>query len=156
MKPNMLEVLLYIFNNYLTESKLVTDATALSMELEAAGFEPEQIQNAFDWLQALNYNKPEEYEPLTEETGIRVFDPYEAEKLSAECKSILMFLEQAEIIEPAIREQIIDQAMNLDLDEVEIKDIRSIILMNILKQPNLEKNWVLVERLFAEGNRQYH
>ena len=48
----MFELLIYMFENYLS-SKNYIDYNNVSMELEAAGFDNEDIEDAFDWFSQL-------------------------------------------------------------------------------------------------------
>jgi Smg protein len=45
----MFELLIYMFENYLS-SKSYIDYNNISLELKAAGFENEDIEDAFDWF----------------------------------------------------------------------------------------------------------
>jgi Smg protein len=48
----MFDILLYLYDNYLV-TEHVPDAEALSRKLTAAGFEADEIDQALDWLSAL-------------------------------------------------------------------------------------------------------
>ena len=48
----MFELLIYMFENYLS-SKNYIDYNNVSMVLEAAGFDNEDIEDAFDWFSQL-------------------------------------------------------------------------------------------------------
>ena len=54
MKENMLDVLMYLFENYMNdEIEFSTDEDALRSELLDAGFHKAEISKAFDWLEGL-------------------------------------------------------------------------------------------------------
>ncbi len=55
MKETVFDVLMYLFNNYLDdEYEINTDQEYLRNELMQAGFDDEQINKAFDWLESLS------------------------------------------------------------------------------------------------------
>ena len=55
MKENMLDVLLYLFENYMIEGQeFQPDQETLSVELAQAGFADREINKAFDWLEDLS------------------------------------------------------------------------------------------------------
>ena len=72
MKENVLDVLLYLFENYLEEEiEARYDGSPLREELEAAGFPMEAISHAFDWLEGLESRK-RSIETVTVSTASRV------------------------------------------------------------------------------------
>ncbi|WP_414673453.1 DUF494 family protein, partial [Methylophaga sp. UBA2689] len=51
MKENVIDVLLYLFENYIdTENSSQPDKDVLELELEQVGFQEMEIHKALDWL----------------------------------------------------------------------------------------------------------
>ena len=48
----MFDLLIYMFENYLSSQNQL-DFNNMSMELEAAGFDNDEIEKAFDWFSQL-------------------------------------------------------------------------------------------------------
>ena len=59
-------------------------------------------------------------------------------KLSSECRGFLLFLEQSGILHPETRELVIDQVMMLDTDEIDLHQLKWIVLMALFNQPDQE------------------
>lgn len=145
-KDTVLEVLMYLFDNYAEDDyELTADQETLRSELVQAGFGDSQVQKAFEWLEGLALQKemvrPEE---LTRNNTFRAFNDQEMEKLDAECRGFLMFLEQAGILDGYERELVVDRVMALESDEIDLPQLKWIILMVLLNQPgkDMDANWM--------------
>jgi Smg protein len=150
----MFEVLVYMFENYL-EADICPDQHTLARELFAAGFDQEDINGAFDWFTAL-----EEMAELTEAGShgfsVRIYADAEVQKISAESMSFMMFLEQAGILNPAQRELVIDRAMALPQPEVDIDEMRWIILMALWNQGKANDYLFVEDAVFGEDQPLLH
>jgi len=62
MKETVLDVLMYLFDNYEDEDvKMTPDQDALKDQLVDAGFAEREVGKAFDWLEALATQKDNQY-----------------------------------------------------------------------------------------------
>ena len=73
MKENVLDVLMYLFENYLDDDDNETEADreTLTVELEEAGFAKLEINKAFDWLENLARNPPDSEPPITQRDALQ-------------------------------------------------------------------------------------
>lgn len=125
MKENILDVLLYLFENLMIdEPESDQDRDSLQSSLLEVGFTPQEIRKAFDWLDELAELRPA-CEPQTLDAGgpIRVLAPQEREKLDPEAQGFLMFLEQQGVLSPAQRELVLDRVIALDVGEVDVEEL---------------------------------
>ena len=137
MKETVLDVLMYLFNNYL-EDEYETDADqdALRSELVQAGFSDDQVTRAFEWLEGLSEDKELiRYDSAAPVRAIRLFTEQEMERMDARCRGFLLFLEQVGILNARDRELVIDRVMVLDSDELDLQQLKWIIVMVLLNQP---------------------
>ncbi|MGD8378441.1 MAG: DUF494 family protein [Gammaproteobacteria bacterium] len=148
MKENVLDVLMYLFENYMDdESEVQPDRDMLMIELQEAGFPSREIGKAFAWLEALAQAEPEA-NAAPEDTGsLRIFAPLEIHRLDAECRGFLMYLEQIGILNPVQRELVIDRIMALETDEIDLEQVKWIILMVLFNQPGQEAEYARMEDL---------
>ena len=59
MKETLIDILIYLFENYVEDDiSLGVDGERLKSELDSAGFEPGQVNKAFDWLEGLSDRNP--------------------------------------------------------------------------------------------------
>ena len=157
VKENIFDVLMYLFENYMDdENQLNPDPERLQFELTEAGFHSTQVDKAFDWLEGLT--EQQESKQLQQNTAaIRVYQPQEAEKLNTQCQGFLLSLEQMGILDPVNREVIIDRAIALEVDELDLDRLKWVILMVLLNSPGQEKNFAWLEDLvYGSTERSYH
>ena len=152
MKENILDVLMYLFENYMDEEILVNyDQELLKIELMEAGFPSIEVSKAFTWLEGLaeQQNLLDTHRQGTT-TSIRVYRPEECEKLDLECRAFLLFLEQVGALDMINRELVIDRVMALDSEEVSLEQLKWIVLMVLFNQPGHEASFAWMENLVYE------
>lgn len=144
MKESVLDVLMYLFENYRIGEYSDSDYHAtLRTELLGAGFPDEEIQHAFRWLDGLGR---EGQLPLAFGPGsaLRVYAKQEMDRLATECRGFLLYLEQLGILSPENRERVIDRLMELE-DEVDLERVKWVVLLVLVNQPGAEEQAVQVE-----------
>jgi Smg protein len=148
MKENVLDVLMYLFENYLDETESQPDRESLTIELEEAGFPGAEITKAFDWLEALAAHQTSDPSaPLYSRGSMRVYSDSEVARLDAECRGLLLYLENMGVLDPAQREIVIDRIMALEAAEIDIEQVKWIILMVLFNQPGQELAFARMEDL---------
>lgn len=162
MKESILDVLLYLFEHYFTDdADLVRDRDSLRSgplfdELGQAGFSPAEINKAFEWLDALALQRPAVSAPRTGGPTRVYFGP-ELDKLDVECRGFLLFLEQHGILDAGQRELVLDRAMALDQDELDLDDLKWVVLMVLFNQPGSEAAYAWMEtQMFADEPEPVH
>ncbi|HEV8693404.1 MAG TPA: DUF494 family protein [Lysobacter sp.] len=162
MKESILDVLLYLFEHYFTEdADLVRDHDSLRSgplfeELGQAGFSPAEINKAFEWLDALASQRPSVATPRVGGPTRVYFGP-ELDKLDVECRGFLLFLEQHGILDADQRELVLDRAMALDQDELDLDDLKWVVLMVLFNQPGSEAAYAWMEtQMFADEPEPVH
>ncbi|KRG65624.1 hypothetical protein ABB26_03530 [Stenotrophomonas humi] len=157
MKESILDVLLYLFEHYFSEdADLIRDRDSLQNGLIQAGFSPTEISKAFDWLDALAEHRPAV--ALGRVDGpVRVFHGPELDKLDVECRGFLLFLEQQRILDADQRELVLDRAMALDQDELDLDDLKWVVLMVLFNQPGAEAAYAWMEtQMFLDEPEPLH
>jgi Smg protein len=154
MKENILDVLMYLFENYMNdEVEVDKDEESLRVELQQAGFHQRQISKAFDWLEGLtDLQDCADVIPATRQSSIRVYTGKEAEKLNTDCRGFLQFLENVGVLDNATREMVIDRVMALDTDEVDMDQLKWVVLMVLFNQPGREEAYAWMEDLVFDEN----
>lgn len=158
MKENVLDILIYLFENYMDEEiPLVDDQEFLQLQLINAGFPSTEVSKAFTWLEGLAEQPDMICSRSQTIKSTRVYLPEECEKLDLECRGFLQFLESIEILNATSRELIIDRAMALETDDFGLPQLKWVILMVLFNQPGYEMNFTWVEDLvYEELDRQLH
>lgn len=157
MKESILDVLLYLFEHYFNdEADLVRDRDSLQASLLEAGFSPAEIHKAFEWLDELAEQRPAVANARVD-GPVRLYTAPEYAKLDAEGIGFLMFLEQNGVLSAEQRELVIDRAMALDQDELDLDDLKWVVLMVLFNQPGAEAAYAWMENLmFGEAPLPTH
>jgi Smg protein len=162
MKESILDVLLYLFEHCLTDdSDLVLDhdtlrSGALLAELGDAGFSPAEINKAFEWLDALARLRPAVASGRSD-GPVRVYAARELEKLDADCRGFLLFLEQHGVLDADQRELVLDRALALDQDEIDLDDVKWVVLMALFNQPGSEAAYAWMQtQMFDDEPEPVH
>lgn len=129
MNENVLDVLLYLFENFSLPDVGATGE--VRRDLGDAGFFPDEIDDAFDWLRAA---QPEGRAPITppSDNSIRIYAGPEMHVLDAECRGYIARLERAGVLSAANRELVIDRLMALVDDEfegAELEQVKWVVMM---------------------------
>ncbi len=148
MKENVLDVLMYLFETYMdADDDPEPDRSILRMELEEAGFRDKEINDALEWLDGLTDNPANAYGAAPTDRAIRVFDIVERERIDAECQGYIMYLEHIGILSSSQRELVIDRLMALGTEEIDIEQIKWVVLMVLFSQPGQETAYARMEDL---------
>jgi Smg protein len=153
MKEGVLDILIYLFENYFdTETEddgSEPDRDTLKLELERAGFPATEVERALNWLEELA-GDTERPRPAPTSRAIRVFAALEQARLDTDCRGYLVHLEQVGILSPTQRELVIDRLMALDDDTIDIDKLKWVVLMVLFSQPGEENAYSRMEDLVFE------
>ncbi len=141
MNENLIDVLIFIYENYMDADNQPQDQILLEEELAKAGFSTEEIHKAFDWLDELAWRQGS----LTDQ---------EQQRLDLETRGMLLYLEQIGILDAASRELVIERAMALDTEDLTADDVKWIVLLVLLNQPGQESAFALMEEMIYNGDQE--
>lgn len=145
----MFEVLVYMFENYI-DTHFRPDDNTLSNELFAAGFDEHDIDGAFNWFNQLELmtDEPAIFEKPNH-VSTRIFTNSELKKISGESIGFVLFLVQANVLNAAQRELVLELAMNLPQPEITVEEMRWIVLMTTWgaskSGPDKTKEYLFIE-----------
>ena len=160
MSETVLDVLMYLFETY-SEQDLdkepEPDQNLLREELLLAGFGEPEVDRALDWLDGLTDNHDgHNYNPQTAH-GTRIYNDVENDRLNAACRGFITYLEQIGILSPPQREILIDRLLALETPDIDVEQIKWVVLMVLFSQPGQELAYARMEDLvFDEGDTAVH
>lgn len=158
MKENVLDVLMYLFETYVdTDEEPEADQNELRDELSRAGFTDSEVDRALDWLDGLTDHQ--ESIPFHAQTshGLRVYNDFEQERLDAACRGYIAYLEQIGILSPQQREILVDRLLALESADIDVDQIKWVVLMVLFSQPGQELAYARMEDLvFEESTGSIH
>lgn len=138
----MFEVLVYVYENF-WHGDGCPEPQRLERKLSAAGFDPDEIRAALNWLDGLNLaahgtrwlagEAPravrDPLASLQSKHSMRVYSVAEQDHLGATCLGFISFLETSGVLPSPMREVVIDRAMAIPGDVVSLDDLKIILLM---------------------------
>ena len=157
MTENLIDVLIYIYENYMdSEETVPVDQVTLEEELLQAGFQQGEVRKAFNWLDELAWRQGSLIEYGNRPSlAIRVFSGQEQQKMDLEIQGMLLTLEQSGILDPMSRELVIERCMAIETEELTTDDVKWVVLLVLLNQPGQENAFALMEELVYNGEPPY-
>jgi Smg protein len=153
VNENVIDVLIYIYETYMDGDQPVPpDQIIMQEELLNVGFQEGEITKAFDWLDELAWRQG-----MLSETGVldsssmRIYAEQEMLRLDSDARGMLLFLEQNGILDPISRELVIERAMALGNNDLDIDDIQWIVLLVLVNQPGMEAAFTVMQDMVYDG-----
>ncbi|QCI19009.1 DUF494 family protein [Buchnera aphidicola] len=147
----MFEILIYLFETYVhNESAISIDYEILTNDLSDMGFQEKDIYNALRWLKNLSYYKKSNVTSISlssDQISTRIYNQEELLKLNADCRGFILFLEQLEILTLDTREMIIERVMALEINELNLEDLKWIVLIVLFNVSGCEIVYKKLENL---------
>lgn len=158
MKENVLDVLMYLFETYVdADEEPEADQNELRDELSRAGFGGPEIDRALDWLDGLTDHQDSLAYNAQTAHGTRIYNDFEHERLDVACRGYVAYLEQIGILSPPQREILIDRLLALESADIDVEQIKWVVLMVLFSQPGQEQAYARMEDLvFEESTGSIH
>jgi Smg protein len=153
MKESVLDILIYLFENYFDADQKAApepDRDTLKDELERAGFSEREVGRALEWLEQLCAD-PERAGTIPPSRSVRVFDKREQARLDVECRGYILYLENIGILNAAQRELVLDRLLALDARQIDVEQVKWVVLMVLFSQPGQESAYLRMEDLVFDN-----
>jgi Smg protein len=82
--------------------------------------------------------------------AVRVFSDTEQQRLDTDCRGYLLHLESIGILSANQRELVIDRLMALEAEDIDIEQLKWVVLMVLFSQPGQEQAFARMEDLVFE------
>ena len=153
MKESVLDILIHLFENFLdAEDDSAPSRDALKQELEQAGYPEADIERALAWLESLAADPDRAMNEGTAR-AVRVFSGHEQVRLDTDVRGYLLHLENLGILSAAQREVVIDRLLALEADDIDIEQLKWVVLMVLFSQPGQENAYQRMEDLVFDERR---
>lgn len=156
MKESVLDILIYLFENYFDadlDCAPEPDRDTLRDELERAGFSEREVGRALEWLEQLSAD-PQRAGAVPGSRAIRIFDAREQARLDTDCRGYILYLENIGIVSAAQRELVIDRLLALDVQQIDIEQVKWVVLMVLFSQPGQQSAYLRMEDLVFDNRLQ--
>ena len=150
---SVLKVLIYVYDHYmLADPADVPERHRMLEDLQRRGFSVSEVVHAMEWLSALVGDQrasPGPTDAQSAREALRVFDDGELSRLSADSRAFLMLLDRQHVLSPQQRELVIERALALDVDEVEVEQLKWVVLLVLSSQPGQELAFARFESVMS-------
>lgn len=150
---SVLKVLIYVYDHYmLADPAEVPERHRMLADLQKRGFSVSEVVQAMEWLSALvgdPRTTPGSVEREPDRAGLRVFADGELSRLSPDSRAFLMLLDRQQVLTPHQRELVIDRALALDVDEVDVEQLKWVVLLVLSSQPGQELAFARFESVMS-------
>jgi Smg protein len=151
MNETVLDVLMYLFENFAEQDcEQSPDQMVLREELLQAGFGEREIDRALKWLDELAATDAMPFASDPAKRSMRVYNLRELARLDADCRGYLLYLEQIGILSSLQRELVLDRLMALDAVDIDVDQVKWVVLMVLFSQPGEESSFSRMEDLVFE------
>ena len=119
-------------------------------ELLQAGFGEPEVDRALDWLEELAATEAQPFANKPAERSVRLFSIRELARLDTQCRGYVIYLEQIGILSPIQRELVLDRLMALDSPDIDVDQVKWVVLRVLFSQPGQESAFARMEDLVFE------
>jgi Smg protein len=153
---SVLKVLIYVYDHYmLADPADVPERHHMLEDLQKRGFSVSDVVHAMEWLSALVGDQRASAAGADAEPAagaIRVFADGELSRLSADCRAFLLLLDRPHVLTPRQRELVIERALALDVDEVDVEQLKWVVLLVLSSQPGQELAFARFESVMSAAD----
>ena len=149
----MIDVLVFLFENYFDISTH-PESDALARKLSAAGFDPDEVSFALDWLNELKLARPLQFS--ADPRAFRIYADEERIRLADGCIDFMAFLEAAGVITPPQRELILERTLILADEGVSLEKLKIVALMVLWSQAQTLEPLIIEELLNVSDDSPLH
>ncbi len=150
---SVLKVLIYVYDHYmLADPADVPQRRHMLADLRKRGFGVTEVVHAMEWLSALVEDQrasPAPADTPRDGSGLRVFADGELSRLSPDGRAFLMLLDCQHVLTMLQRELVIERALALDVDEVEVEQLKWVVLLVLSAQPGQELAFARFESIMS-------
>jgi Smg protein len=157
---SVLKVLIYVYDHYmLADPADVPERHHMLEDLQRRGFSVSEVVDAMEWLSALVGDQratPGSAELQPGREALRVYADGELSRLSADCRAFLLQLDRQHVLTPQQRELVIDRALALDVDEIDVEQLKWVVLLVLSSQPGQELAFARFESVMSAAGVSRH
>jgi Smg protein len=153
---SVLKVLIYVYDHYmLADPADVPERRHMMADLRRRGFSVSEVVQAMEWLAALVGDQRAApgagsvAETGRDPVGLRLFADGELSRLSADSRAFLMLLDRQHVLTTQQRELVIERALALDVEEVEVEQLKWVVLLVLCAQPGQELAFARFESVMS-------
>ena len=128
MRERVLAIVTLLAQYFLEEPEPRSENDLIE-ELLAVGFEVDEIDAAFNWMENQTLRLPQARDLIAPVTSHRVFSPEEQRALSREARGFLIRLRDGGVLEEELFEEIVHKSVQMTDEAVSLKEIKTVTIL---------------------------
>lgn len=144
-----------IIAQYVMEERDLLTENDLVEELLAVGFEQEEIEAAFSWMESISIQNRRKSPPMIASATHRVFTSEERRNLSTEARGFLVRLRTLGILDDELEEEIIERAMQAE-DELSLPEFKTLVALALFTHSHNDWRREVDYIMEDDWSRLYH
>lgn len=116
---------------YFLEDRDLTSEGDLVDELLSIGFDADEIDAAFNWMENQALHSPDQTELLTPMTSYRIYTDEEKRVLDVDVRGFLARLRDMGILNNDVHEEIVLKALQIADEDLSLKEIKTITILTL-------------------------
>jgi len=128
LRERVLAIVTLLAQYFLEECEAKSESDLVE-ELLAIGFDADEIDAAFNWMEHQTLRAPQSHELASPVITHRVFSAEEQRFISQDARGFLVRLRSAGILDVELFEEIVEKSVHMTDDEVSLKEIRTIAIL---------------------------
>ncbi len=147
-----------ILARYFLEERDFGAESELVEELLASGFDSDEIDAAFSWMQRLSATSdlPVPAATLRSVPTMRIFSADELRLLTTEARGFLVHLRSLGILDDTSQEEIIERAFQIGEDEVSLKELKVMTSLVLFARANEDWRQAVDALMGDDWSRMFH
>ena len=125
-----------ILARYFLEDRDFMSETDLVEELLSVGFDVDEIDAAFSWMQGLSSVAEQDRDVIQPQRTQRIFSVEETRLLTREARGFLVRLRSLGLIDDLTQEEVIERAFQIGEETISIKEIKVISALTLFARTN--------------------
>lgn len=156
MRNRVLDIVSLIAQYVMEEREFFSESDIVE-QLLGEGFEADEIDAAFTWMERLSLEDGRQSQRLAlEQPTHRIFTREEEQLITCDARGFLVRLRSLGILTDELQEDIIDKATRLNDEEVSLKEIKALTALTLFSRT--QEDWQREVDCFMEEDwsRLYH
>jgi Smg protein len=155
LRERVLAIVSIIAQYVMEDRDLVTESDIVE-ELLAVGFDAEEIDAAFSWMENISLQSRRKPTPSLGVPTHRIFNPEETRALAPEARGFLVRMRTMGLLDDETQEEIIDKALRVADDEVSLKELKTITALTLFARSHEDWRREVEYIMEDDWSRLYH
>lgn len=121
---------------YIMDDEMALSEQEIVDELLTVGFEVDEIDAAFSWMESVSLHETEQRQDFALPTSVRIFSTEEKLAITSEGRGFLIRLHQLGILGPVVMEEIIERLVEYGEGSADLVEVKTLTALTLFSHTN--------------------